>query len=110
MMVQAPDTSLFRQMRMRRMRGEQLVQRRSGCIDIAIAQLSEHATDTPRKCNERRDMCLSQLRYGRRIHGQDAGEGRNSLARRWRDVTLVVRVQLVDERLRHEQAGIFVTI
>ena len=40
--MQAPHAALLRQMRMRRMRGQQLVQRRRSRIDVAALQIREH--------------------------------------------------------------------
>ena len=79
-------------------------------VEVATFQVREHAADSPSERGERRDMRLAQLRNGRRIDSENAGEGGHSLACRQRHAGLAVRSQLVDELCRHQQARVFVTV
>jgi hypothetical protein len=110
MMVQAPDASLLRQMWMRRIRSQQLVQGPRSRIEIAIMQVREHGPDAPRERNKSRDVSCSELRDGCRVEGEDPRQGGERFACRGRYVAVVVRVQLVDEIRRYQQAGIDVTV
>ena len=92
------------------MSGKQLVERRSGRIEIATVQIGEHGADSPRERDECRDVSLRQLRHRRRIDGENAGEGGHGFARRRRHLAFVVRCQLVDQLGRHQQAGVLVTV
>ena len=110
MMMQPPPATLLGQMRMGGMSREQVVQRRGGRVDIAMLQIDEYAAQPLRQRNERRNMGRGQLRDGRRVDGEDARERSHCLTRGKRDLPLLTRGELVDERFRHQQAGVFVTI
>src|SRR4029078_6744980 len=110
MMMQAPDAALLREMRMCGMSSEHLVQGRRSRIDIAIVEIPAHTPYGLGERKERRTGSMSELRDRRRIDGKDAREGGSGFTYRRGDFTLVSGVKFVDERLRHKQAGISVTV
>jgi GNAT superfamily N-acetyltransferase len=110
MVVQPPLAVLLGQVRLGRVRRQQVVEPASGGIEIAALQLDEHAAEATGQSDEARDVPLAQLLGRRWIDREDPPDGRERLDLPYRPTEGDLDGELVDQLDGHARTRLLITV
>jgi hypothetical protein len=109
--VVKPPASLFlREVWVRRVLREQVVQSGRRCIEIARPEVVEHLTQRASEGQESCHICLAEAGGRSRVHRQDPCEGGQHTVPRLRQAGGTAGAELVSQLYRHENPRVRITI
>jgi hypothetical protein len=109
MVVQPPLAIVLGEVRLGRVRRQQVVDPAGGGIEIAARQLGDDALEATRQRDEPRDVPVAQLLGRGWVDGEDPLDGRERLDLPDRPAEGDLDGELVDQVDGHARAGLFIT-